>query len=105
MRIVVVGAGGLGSYVGAVLARAGHDVTLVARGDHLEALRTDGLHVETVEGDFHVRPSAEAMVHSAGTCLSRLESSLTSPPAASRPTKSVMPCSDGGLPVAMVVGA
>lgn len=55
--IVVVGAGGLGSYVGATLARAGHDVTLVARGDHLAAMRADGLHVETVEGDFHVRPT------------------------------------------------
>ncbi|HBD98457.1 MAG TPA: 2-dehydropantoate 2-reductase, partial [Gemmatimonadetes bacterium] len=39
MRIVVVGAGGLGSYVGALLARAGHQVTLVTRGKHLEAIR------------------------------------------------------------------
>ena len=60
MRAVVVGAGGLGSYVGAQLAKAGHDVTLVARGAHLDAIRADGLHVETVEGDFHVRPTGVA---------------------------------------------
>ena len=58
MRAVVVGAGGLGSYVGAVLCRAGHDVALVARGAHLDAIRRDGLHVETVAGDFRVRPAA-----------------------------------------------
>ena len=55
-----MGAGGLGSYVGALLARAGHQVTLVARGEHLEAIRRDGLHVHTVAGDFHVRPDCAA---------------------------------------------
>ncbi|HCW77823.1 MAG TPA: 2-dehydropantoate 2-reductase, partial [Gemmatimonadetes bacterium] len=34
MKVVVVGAGGLGSYIGAVLSQAGHDVTLVVRGAH-----------------------------------------------------------------------
>ena len=56
MRIVVVGAGGLGSYVGAVLRRVGRQVVLVARGDHAAAIRADGLHVATVAGDFEVRP-------------------------------------------------
>ena len=60
MRIVVVGAGGLGSYVGALLARAGHQVTLVTRGKHLEAIRRDGLHVHTVAGDFDVHPKCAA---------------------------------------------
>lgn len=60
MRIVVVGAGGLGSYLGALLARASHQVTLVARGEHLEAIRRDGLHVHTLAGDFHVRPDCAA---------------------------------------------
>ncbi len=57
MRVAVVGAGGLGSYVGAVLARVGHDVTLVTRGAHLDAVREGGLRVETVSGDFEVRPA------------------------------------------------
>jgi ketopantoate reductase len=39
MRIVVVGAGGTGGYFGGILARAGEDVTFIARGAHLEALR------------------------------------------------------------------
>ena len=60
MRIVVVGAGGLGSYVGALLARAGHRVTLVARGEHLAAIRRDGLHVHTLAGDFRADPECTA---------------------------------------------
>jgi 2-dehydropantoate 2-reductase len=60
MKAVVIGAGGLGSYVGALLARAGHYVTLVARGDHLSAIRRDGLHVESLDGDFDVRPEGAA---------------------------------------------
>jgi 2-dehydropantoate 2-reductase len=56
MRIVVVGAGGLGSYIGAVLDRAGHDVTLVARGAHRDAIEADGLRVRSYEGDFTARP-------------------------------------------------
>ena len=56
MRVVVVGAGGLGSYVGAVLDRAGHEVTLVARGEHRAAIESDGLHVRSHEGDFVAHP-------------------------------------------------
>ena len=52
MKIVVVGAGGLGSYVGAVLSRAGHDVTLVVRGAHREAIEGNGLRVHSHAGDF-----------------------------------------------------
>jgi 2-dehydropantoate 2-reductase len=52
MRIVVVGAGGVGGYFGARLARAGHDVTMVARGAHLDAVRSRGLIVRSaVEGE------------------------------------------------------
>ncbi len=47
MRIAVVGAGGTGGYFGGLLARAGHDVTFIARGANLEALRTRGLTVES----------------------------------------------------------
>lgn len=55
MRIAVIGTGGVGGYFGGRLALAGHDVTFVARGDHLAAIRRDGLRVESVTGDFAVR--------------------------------------------------
>ena len=55
MRAAVVGAGGVGGYFGGLLARAGHDVTFVARGAHLEAIqRNGGLRVESQnDGDFY----------------------------------------------------
>ena len=52
MRIVVMGTGGLGGYFGGLLARAGGDVTFVARGANLEALQGHGLTVRSVNGDF-----------------------------------------------------
>jgi 2-dehydropantoate 2-reductase len=56
MRIVVMGSGGTGGYFGAKLARAGEDVTFVARGAHLEAIRTHGLRVKSAaEGEWVVR--------------------------------------------------
>ena len=54
MKVVIVGAGGLGSYVGAVLAQGGHEVTLVARGEHRSAIEEDGLEVRSHAGDFRV---------------------------------------------------
>jgi 2-dehydropantoate 2-reductase len=52
-KILVIGAGGVGGYFGAVLARAGNDVTFLARGKQLEALREHGLTVKsTMHGDF-----------------------------------------------------
>jgi 2-dehydropantoate 2-reductase len=54
MNIVIVGTGGLGSYIGAELARAGNTVTFVARGAQLEAIRTRGLEVHSPAGDFHL---------------------------------------------------
>jgi 2-dehydropantoate 2-reductase len=59
MRIVVFGAGGVGGYFGGRLAQAGHSVAFVARGAHLEALRRQGLRVESLAGDF-VLSSVEA---------------------------------------------
>lgn len=50
MKILVVGAGGVGGYYGALLARAGHDVTFVARGEHGRAMRERGLVVELPDG-------------------------------------------------------
>lgn len=54
MKIVIMGAGGVGGYYGGLLARSGHDVTLIARGAHLEAIREKGLQAKSVHGDFHV---------------------------------------------------
>lgn len=50
MRVLVHGAGAVGSYFGALLARGGHDVALVARGAHLDALRQSGLRIERPDG-------------------------------------------------------
>ena len=54
MTFAIFGAGGVGAYLGARLADAGYDVHLIARGDHLEALRSEGLRVESVAGDTSV---------------------------------------------------
>ena len=54
MRIAIIGAGGVGGYFGARLQQAGADVGFVARGAHLEALRRDGLKVESPLGDIHL---------------------------------------------------
>jgi 2-dehydropantoate 2-reductase len=59
MRIVVMGSGGTGGYFGAKLARAGEDVTFVARGAHLEAIRAHGLRVKSaIDGEWVVQAPA-----------------------------------------------
>ena len=58
MRIAVVGAGGVGGFFGARLAAAGDEVTFVARGRHLEAIRARGLAVHSPLGDLRVAPEA-----------------------------------------------
>lgn len=57
MRIAVVGAGGIGAPLGASLATAGQDVTFLARGAHLAAMRANGLRVEGDRGETVVRPA------------------------------------------------
>jgi 2-dehydropantoate 2-reductase len=57
MRIAVIGAGGVGGAFGAALANAGADVTFVARGAHLAAMRQNGLRVEGGRGETVVRPA------------------------------------------------
>jgi len=56
MNIVVIGAGGVGGYFGGKLAQAGFDVTFVVRGKTLEAIKTNGLQVKSINGDFTVWP-------------------------------------------------
>jgi 2-dehydropantoate 2-reductase len=58
MRIAVLGAGAIGAYVGAALARGGADVHVVARGAHLEAMRREGIRVRSSRGDFAASPPA-----------------------------------------------
>jgi 2-dehydropantoate 2-reductase len=58
MKICIFGAGSIGGLLGAHLAHAGHEVSLVARGAHLAAIRRDGLRLTGASGDFTVRPAA-----------------------------------------------
>jgi len=58
VRFAVLGAGAIGGYVGAALARGGADVTLIARGPHLAAMRSRGVRVLSPRGDFAAHPSA-----------------------------------------------
>jgi 2-dehydropantoate 2-reductase len=57
MRIAVIGAGGVGGAFGAALARAGADVTFVARGAHLAAMHRSGLRVEGGRGETIINPA------------------------------------------------
>lgn len=56
MRVAVFGAGAVGSYFGGRLAQAGEQVAFIARGPTLSALRAHGLRVQSIAGDFDVRP-------------------------------------------------
>src|SRR5919106_6475609 len=58
MRVAVLGAGAIGAYVGAALARGGTEVHLIARGANLEALRESGVKVRSERGDFEAHPPA-----------------------------------------------
>ena len=62
MKVAVMGAGAVGSYIGAMLARAGHDVTLIARPQHVEAVKANGLVLESrsFHGSIPVQATAEA---------------------------------------------
>ncbi len=66
MRIAIVGAGAIGAYVGAALARGGADVQLVARGANLAAMRARGIQVNSPRGDFHAHPPATDDPHEIG---------------------------------------
>jgi len=58
VKVAVLGAGAIGAYVGAALARGGADVTLIARGPHLAALRAGGVRVQSPKSDFAAHPAA-----------------------------------------------
>jgi 2-dehydropantoate 2-reductase len=72
VRIIIVGAGAIGGYIGARLCLAGADVALVARGAHLRAMLERGLSVRSPDGDFTVKPEATddlALVRTADVIL------------------------------------
>src|SRR5271157_1342636 len=54
MKIAIMGTGGVGGYYGGLLAKAGKDVTFIARGAHLQVIRKHGLQINSVHGDFQV---------------------------------------------------
>jgi 2-dehydropantoate 2-reductase len=67
VRIVVAGAGAIGGYIGARLAKAGADVVLFARGPHLQAMQARGLRILSADGDFDVRPEVTGDLATIGT--------------------------------------
>ena len=56
MEILVYGAGGVGGYFGGRLANAGFNVSMIARGEHLKQIRKHGLEIESIYGNFKVKP-------------------------------------------------
>jgi len=54
MKIAVVGAGGVGGYFGGLLATGGHHVSFISRGEHLRALKEDGLQIKSPHGDIRI---------------------------------------------------
>jgi len=57
MEIAIIGAGGVGGYFGAKIAKAGYNVLFVARGEHFKAIRENGLRIKSAQGDFSVNPA------------------------------------------------
>ncbi|HEV3316738.1 MAG TPA: 2-dehydropantoate 2-reductase [Candidatus Angelobacter sp.] len=66
MRFLIVGAGAVGAYIGAKMARAGYDVTLHARGPHLRAMQQNGVRVVSADDDFQARPTVVGGLEEAG---------------------------------------
>jgi 2-dehydropantoate 2-reductase len=63
MNIVVYGAGGVGGFFGGKLAKAGFNVTFVARGETLLSIKQNGLKIKSIEGDFKVFPKVSDNIH------------------------------------------
>jgi 2-dehydropantoate 2-reductase len=80
LKVAVMGAGAVGCYYGGMLARAGHPVVLIARPQHVDAIRRGGLHMETQSFDEHVHLEAStdaASVRGAGLVLFCVKSTDT----------------------------
>jgi 2-dehydropantoate 2-reductase len=57
MKIAIIGTGGVGGFFGAKLAKAGNDVTFLARGKHLKVIEQNGIEVKSIDGNFKVYPA------------------------------------------------
>jgi 2-dehydropantoate 2-reductase len=66
MKFLIAGAGAIGAYIGARMARAEFDVTLFARGPHLRAMHEHGVQVKSGEGDFVARPTIASSLEDVG---------------------------------------
>jgi 2-dehydropantoate 2-reductase len=66
MKFLIAGAGAIGAYMGARMARAGLDVTLFARGPHLRAMQQHGVRVKSVDGDFEAHPKISGSLEEIG---------------------------------------
>jgi len=66
MKFLIAGAGAIGAYIGARMARAGYDVTLFARGPHLRAMQEHGVQVRSAEGDFVAQPKISGSLEQVG---------------------------------------
>jgi len=66
MKFLIVGAGAVGAYMGALMARAGYDVTLHARGAHLRAMQENGVRVISADDDFRAHPRIIGNLEEAG---------------------------------------
>src|ERR1700756_2847299 len=66
MKFLIVGAGAIGAYMGARMARAGLDVTVFARGPHLRAMQERGIQVRAADGDFEARPKVSGDLEEIG---------------------------------------
>src|SRR5581483_790522 len=66
MKFLIAGAGAIGAYLGACMARAGLDVTLFARGPHLKAMQQHGVRLRSAEGDFQAHPKIVATLEETG---------------------------------------
>ena len=68
MRFLIAGAGAIGAYMGACMARAGQDVTLFARGPHLRAMQQNGVQVKGSDGEFVAHPKVSGSLEEIGPC-------------------------------------
>jgi 2-dehydropantoate 2-reductase len=66
MKFLIAGAGAIGAYMGACMARAGQDVTLFARGPHLRAMQEHGVRVKSADGDFEAHPKISENLEKVG---------------------------------------
>jgi len=66
VRFLIAGAGAIGAYIGARMARVGFEVTLFARGPHLRAMQERGVRVKSGDGDFVARPAVIGSLEEVG---------------------------------------